>query len=62
MMKERIDTMLVCFIFSTLATFGGIRKGINLNYLTEAHQDLIKAYPCEAKFEQYYLDVNYVDL
>ncbi len=42
--------------------FGEIWKGINLNYLTDAHQDLIKAYPCEVKFEQYYLDVNFGDL
>lgn len=41
---------------------GGVWKGINLDFLTDAHQDLVKNYPCEVRFEQYYLNDNFGNL
>mgnify|MGYP000049201919 FL=1 len=67
-MKDYKYSMIKYFIISVVSLFsyltasGVVWKGINLDYLTDAYQELVKGYPCEIKFEQYYLNVNFGDL
>ncbi len=57
----RFLLLWVALLFCSLSTLGGVWKGINLDYLTDAHQDLVKGYPCEVRFEQFYLNDNFGD-